>query len=67
MEAGARDSSRRNVPSVQRVQFHHTRWSFGRSGGLELLEVRGPIVERSARWRSAGFILRPGLHFLSRF
>jgi hypothetical protein len=42
MEAGARESSRRNVLSVQRVLFHHTRSSYRRSGGREVLEVRDP-------------------------
>jgi hypothetical protein len=45
---GARDSSRRNVPSFQRARFHRTRSSFGRSCGLEVMEVRGPSVGRSA-------------------
>jgi hypothetical protein len=38
--AGARDSSRRNIPSVQRAQFHNTRLPFGRSAGLNAVRSK---------------------------
>jgi hypothetical protein len=38
---GARDSSRRNVPSIQRARFHRPRLELGRSGGLK--SATGPI------------------------
>jgi hypothetical protein len=49
MEAGAWDSSRRNVPSVQRARFHRTRSSFR--------QRRGDVLAREADGGPQPFLL----------